>query len=79
MPSRFWPVNLCIAYRVATGIHVAVVVKQIRRIGDDCIWQDELAELWVVVAGAIVHQAGEALVGQCEVISRQSTSNLALK
>ena len=51
------PAGVIIPHGVATGIQVAVVVKQIAWIRHEGIGREELAQFGVVVAGVVVLQA----------------------
>ena len=51
------PGGVVIPHRVATGVHIPVVVKQITRVRHEGIGREELAEFGVVVAGVEVLQA----------------------
>ena len=52
------PGGVIIPHGIATGIQVAVVIKQSARVRHHGIRRKELAQVGVVVAGVVVLQAG---------------------
>ena len=52
------PGGVVIPHRVATGVHIPVVVKQIAWVRHEGVRREELAQVGVVVAGVEVLQAG---------------------
>jgi len=70
------PRGISILHGIAAHKHVAIVVVQVRRVGDDGVWGDEDAQFGIVDSTGSSAVAGvEVETAVCKALSKSEISN----